>query len=118
MAADLSPEGVERLALRCYAAADAFRRRVPNCCGEKDSTGTCAAPACYFGDILGALFGSEATLRALAAEVARLRSEIRVILDAADQSQWHDRAGEKVKRITFAPSAIDRLRQIAEGYSP
>lgn len=47
-----------------------------------------------------------------AAERDQMRTELRAILSAADASQWHDRAGEQVKRIALAPSVIERIRSL------
>lgn len=45
------------------AAATAHKRK-SSCCGERDACGTCAAPACMFGDVQRALHDAAAALRA------------------------------------------------------
>lgn len=54
------------LAARCEAAQRDHKAKSA-CCGERDECGTCAAPACMFGDVQRALHDSTAALRAIAA---------------------------------------------------
>jgi hypothetical protein len=47
------------------------------CCGDKDSEGICAAPACIFGEALKELY-------AAAEEIERLRETLRIIAEECE----------------------------------
>jgi len=73
MSADTSTRAVDRLAARMKDAA-AWYKRTSACCSERDECGTCAAPACSFGEVMTVL--DPTTLRALAAERDALREAL------------------------------------------
>lgn len=76
MSADTSTRAVDRLAARMKDAA-AWYKRTSACCSERDECGTCAAPACSFGEVMTVL--DPTTLRALAAERDALREALEII---------------------------------------
>ena len=54
------------------------------CCGDKDSEGICAAPACIFGEALKELY-------AAADEIEKLRAALKSVLNACDQGRMLER---------------------------
>lgn len=48
------------------------------CCGQLDSSGTCAAPACIFGEALKEFFLAADRIEAQAARIAELEEELSI----------------------------------------
>lgn len=46
------------------------------------------------------------------AEAAALRAELLLVLDALDEASWREDDWGRVKRICFAPTAIERIRAL------
>lgn len=45
-------------------------------------------------------------------EIDALRVELSLVLDAIDAAVWREQEGQRVKRICFAPTAIERMRML------
>ena len=112
---DTSAEAVERLADEVFGVSLAHKAR-STCCGECDQSGTCAAPACHFGNVMRALQDSSDTLRTLLAERDELRAEIERLRQAlkfyaCDCAKLGDECGERLNDVLCGNTAREALKE-------
>jgi len=66
------------------------------CCGQVDSVGTCAAPACIFGEALKEFFLAADCIEAQAARIAELEVALAGITTWV--ARWSDHVGSCLQR--------------------